>query len=462
MQPQIELIETGIILIMGAYNLIFYFQVRRPEYLYIGFLCLAILLRGVLVPEGSMLFYHFFPTSSITLGTKIEYLCSYSCLPFALLSINAMFPFPAFKNVIRGFMVAHLVYLLIVLFTPYHIYTQTVDTNNLLVIASIVLFILILWKAIKKKRPGSSYVLLGLIICSFFIFIEISRLAGVFVFSEIANPINSGFVIFLFFYNLSLSKIFASVFVENRQLNKNLEKKVLEKTLKLQKSNTFKEVLIRILSHDIRGPLSNLKGLVSLTMTDNINMDQAKKLLKNVDKSVDHTMDMLNGLLEWGKASSEREATKTQVQFKDILDEILAPLSIQMKNKNLSFKSSGDIDSICSSDEYIVKVVSRNLISNAIKFTERGGSIELEIEKEREDLRVSVKDTGIGVPDEMKQNLFEMKKNTSRLGTEKEMTSGVGLCICRDLIDHNGGSIKVFDNPHGKGSVFEFKLKQAC
>ena len=129
--------------------------------------------------------------------------------------------------------------------------------------------------------------------------------------------------------------------------------------------------------------------------------------------------------------------------------------------KNLNFNLVGDTETVCLFDKNALKVVIRNLMSNCVKFTEKGGDVEVNISGNSASILIKFIDTGIVIPKEMKANLFEMKKDNKRPGTENEKSSGVGPFICKDLITRNAGTLEVADNPNGKGTVFSFTLSKA-
>jgi signal transduction histidine kinase len=240
-----------------------------------------------------------------------------------------------------------------------------------------------------------------------------------------------------------------------------IESRLKKMEEELDRASLLRDTLIRIVSHDIRGPMSNLKSVIGLVREEQVGIDQAKEFMVTIDKGVDHTIQMLEELMEWGQAASRnKRVDQEEIVLKDVLEPIIKKLQTQIDNKKLDFKVSGDLESTCLFDKNAIKVVLRNLISNAVKFTEREGVVRVKISHQDENINITVSDTGIGIPDEMKTNLFELKKDNKRVGTENEKSSGVGLFISKDLITQNGGTLTVKDNPQGKGTIFEFTLKK--
>ncbi|WP_420318052.1 7TM diverse intracellular signaling domain-containing protein [Ekhidna sp.] len=460
MHQPIEMMEIGGIAIFAAYNLVLFFQIGNRHYLYLGLLCLVILVRATLVDDGSMVFYHFFPSASLTLGRKIEFFCSYAGVPLTLLFIHKLYTIEAFKKWVNVFLVISGFFLLFVLVTPYRIFFHTLNTYNVIILLSYILAFAMLFRAVQRDLTGSMYVFSGTALCFLFVMAELLKTSGVISVDVGPNLVNTGFVIFLFFQTLALSEIFAKSFRENQELNKDLEKRVDEKTIELMRASKLRDTLIRIVSHDIRGPLGNLKSVISLTRDGDLTIEQTKEFLATIDTGVDHTIQMLDELMEWGRAaSSNQKISQDKIIIKEVLDQIIAQAKPAIDRKTLSLSIEGDLGAKCVFDKNALKVVLRNLMSNAIKFTEKGGSISVNLMQKNGEAIVRYSDTGIGIPDEMKASLFEMKKDNKRPGTENEKSSGVGLFICKDLVTQNGGIIQVFDNPDKKGSVFEVTMR---
>lgn len=462
MQHQIEMMEIGSIAIFAAYNLVLYNQVKRKYYLFLGLLSFFIFLRATLVDDGSMALYNFFPGMSINLGRKIEYISSYLGSPLSVLFSYSLYPLPWIRKYVKGLVGASSIFILIVLFTPYNFFYQTLDLFNFVILGAYILMFIILIKAVKDQQVGAMYVLTGTVLCFLFVIAELLKITGVVFIDAGPNLVNTGFVVFIFFQSIALSEIFANSFKENQELNKDLEKRVDEKTSEISRASLLRDTLIRIVSHDIRGPMSNLKSVITLVREDQVGIEQAKEFMVTIDKGVDHTIQMLDELMEWGHAASQnKRIEQEEIVLNEIIDPVVSQLTPNIEAKDLTFNLIGDTETVCLFDKNALKVVIRNLISNCVKFTEKGGDVKINIESGAEDILIKFVDTGIGIPEEMKANLFEMKKDNKRPGTENEKSSGVGLFICKDLITQNDGTLEVADNPGGKGTVFSFTLKKA-
>ncbi|MEQ9009011.1 MAG: HAMP domain-containing sensor histidine kinase, partial [Ekhidna sp.] len=191
--------------------------------------------------------------------------------------------------------------------------------------------------------------------------------------------------------------------------NTNLVNRLKKMEEELERAGLLRDTLIRIVSHDIRGPMSNLKSVISLVREEQVGIEQAKEFMVTIDKGVDHTVQMLEELMEWGQAASRnKKVEQEEIILKDVIESIVKKIQPQIDDKKLDFEISGDIDAVCLFDKNAIRVVLRNLFSNAVKFTERGGQVRVKINMQDDLIVIAVSDTGIGIPDEMKANLFEL------------------------------------------------------
>jgi len=455
-KQNIEMIELGCLLVMAAYHIILYFQVKRYYYLFLGLLCAIVLVRASLVQDGTQLFYQIIPTAPRWLGIKIEYLVSYASLALLPMFIYDLFPMKRYQRFIRFGQWATLVLIAFVLVTPSSIYRYSLNVYHLLMLGAFALVFIILYWAIKKNRTGAKAILTGLLLVFGFVFLEMFKNSGLASF-DLGGPnlVNTGVVAYLFFQSIALSTIFAKSFTENQQLTKELEEKVAARTEQLSKSNLVKDRFIQVVSHDLRGPLGNLKATIDLLQSGSIDAKDSKQLLMRINKRVDQSLGMLDDMLEWSKVSVSRvNVDETIFNMNDLIEKTIEINEENAYNKDIQIKLIARENLFIHSDKNAVQVVLRNLISNAIKFTPRYGAVNVILDKAEGQVRVKVIDSGIGIPEEMKQTLFDMDRKNSRSGTEQEESSGVGLALCRDLMSKINGKISVDNNPGGAGTIF--------
>ncbi|MBC8033958.1 MAG: GAF domain-containing sensor histidine kinase [Chitinophagaceae bacterium] len=227
----------------------------------------------------------------------------------------------------------------------------------------------------------------------------------------------------------------------------NLER---EHRIEMQRISDMQSRMMSILAHDMRGPIGALKGL--------LDMDLPQETFKGMATSqVNVTLNLLDNIVEWGQLEQAGTAGDQQkYRLKELVQEILEGFSVSAALKNILLVNKVEDTIQVTIDQHALRFLLRNLITNAVKFT-RVGSISVHAEATSEQLKVSVKDTGIGMEPEMAEHLFEGRRKTSRKGTNNEAGSGLGLSLIKEFIDKNKGSI-VAESEQGKGTTVAFTL----
>jgi PAS domain S-box-containing protein len=244
------------------------------------------------------------------------------------------------------------------------------------------------------------------------------------------------------------------------------ELKETEKQLKrysedLIKSNSAKDNLFSIIAHDLRNPFHTILGASELLVSysNEMSLDEIKETAQNIYRSANNVYNLLVNLLEWSRFQSGKlEVSKTQFNLCEIVDQVLELYSEQIQRKNLSIKSECGETCFVYADKYMIESVVRNLVSNAIKFTPSGKSIEVVCKNLNDDFaEFTVKDYGVGIPLGIQSRLFKIDTQISTKGTEQEKGTGLGLVLCKDFIEKNGGTIS-FESQPGKGSLFKVTI----
>ena len=224
----------------------------------------------------------------------------------------------------------------------------------------------------------------------------------------------------------------------------------------LDKLNREKDRFFSILSHDLRGPLNSLKGL-SYLMTHHMHdltNDEFADIRSKVDQSLDNLTQLINNVLEWSMASSQRH--KKSLDKIDTTDLIKKNISFyktiaESKGVNIVFAPGSVVYGYA--DYHAIDTVIRNLLSNSIKFSHANKNVTISVAQGPDGVLISVKDEGIGIPLDIQDKLFTLNSSTSQTGTANEKGVGLGLTLCKELIRENHGDIKVKSNP-GRGSEF--------
>lgn len=225
----------------------------------------------------------------------------------------------------------------------------------------------------------------------------------------------------------------------------------------LQKSNQIKDKLLSIVSHDFRSPLNSLEGILDLMSQGRISPDEMQMISRELRVKVNITTSLLDNLLNWAKSQMQGiKPNPTIFDIKNLVDDAIHLLSIQAEKKDIRIYNRIEKVQHVFSDYEMTTLVVRNLVSNAIKFTSSGDKIFVKTLLSSGFLKFIVKDTGKGISKEEKGKLFTHEVK-STLGTAFEKGTGLGLLLCKDFVEKNGGEIGV-ESEEGEGSTFFFTI----
>jgi len=228
----------------------------------------------------------------------------------------------------------------------------------------------------------------------------------------------------------------------------------------LREANATKDKFFSIIAHDLKNPFSALIGLSELLIKNFTHFDDEKKksFIQKIYNSSDHMYKLLENLLNWSRMQSGRIQWQPEtINLSMISDDNILLLKTAAENKNIHFFSDLDAATIVFADADMVTMVMRNLMTNAIKFTNEGGEVKITSKKTGNYEEITVSDTGLGLSSQDLEKLFRIDVQHSTIGTSKEKGTGLGLILCKEFIEKNGGKIWVDSEP-GKGSDFKFLL----
>lgn len=228
----------------------------------------------------------------------------------------------------------------------------------------------------------------------------------------------------------------------------------------LKDLNATKDKLFSIIAHDLRSPFTGIQGFSELLLTNlnEFDISETKKFIEHINQSAVSTLDLLDKLLEWAQnQTGQISFNPTNLSFKPIVIEILGILKSSAKFKNISLNFIESDINVVYADQNMLKTILRNLIQNAIKFTNTNGRIDIFSEKKSGYVEITVSDDGIGMNEYTKEKIFEVDKKKTMTGTDDERGIGLGLVICNEFVKKHGGIIRV-ESELGKGSKFIFTL----
>lgn len=237
-------------------------------------------------------------------------------------------------------------------------------------------------------------------------------------------------------------------------LNK-LNSAITDQNERLEESNRMKDKLLSIVSHDLRTPLTNTKGILDLVEGNYLSSAELSQLLKDLDAQYVKSLTLLDNLLFWIKGQMSGSALESKViELKPLIDSLCHELEISAAKKDILLINDIKAGLSISGDREMIKVVFRNLLTNALKFTEKGYvRIYATVE---DDITVHVEDNGVGMSAEVLKKVLSRSYFTTK-GTHKESGTGFGLLICKDLIEKHGASLSVRSEV-GRGAVFSVRF----
>jgi len=228
----------------------------------------------------------------------------------------------------------------------------------------------------------------------------------------------------------------------------------------LESLNTTKDKFFAIIAHDLKNPFSTVLGLSELLAKEfeSFEPDKLKVFIEQIYKYSNNTFNLLENLLQWSMLQTGRMPLRPKlIDLKGLVDENIELLRGNALQKGIRIETEIENDLFVYVDVSMITTVLRNLLSNAIKFTSQYGIIKIKVEKDDKMVKVSVIDNGVGISNQDIEKLFKIDSNPTTIGTSQEKGTGLGLILCKDFVERNGGKIWV-ESELEKGSRFIFVI----
>ena len=247
---------------------------------------------------------------------------------------------------------------------------------------------------------------------------------------------------------------------EQNQLLEQQKKSFLLHNIKLQELNASKDKFFSIIAHDLKNPFNNILASSNMVATNfnTMKLTQILKSVKLINNSANSAFKLLENLLEWARSQTGLiEFSQELTKLKDVIDLAIGNTQSFAMDKEISliYEHNGNIKVFV--DKNMMNTVLRNLITNAIKYTHKGGKVKITANEQNNYAIVSVIDTGVGIEPAIMEKLFKINEKVSTKGTEKETGTGLGLLLCKEFVEKHGGEIWV-ESVLGAGSEFKFSL----
>lgn len=266
------------------------------------------------------------------------------------------------------------------------------------------------------------------------------------------------------FIDLAYTYIFTVffIFMVTTAVRKNYhaERKLVEqKAVELEQVNETKNKLFSILAHDLRSPLASVQNYLEVLSEFKLDDDERRSMERELLNSTQNTQQMLANLLSWSKSQMEGVTVKlVELNLKEVLQGTLQINQAIAAEKGIQLTDQLTDSAFIIADPDMLQLIVRNLVNNAIKFTNPGGQIMVSSEIIGDDCQVRIKDTGIGIPHDQQNDIFSLK-TSSTYGTKNEKGVGLGLVLCKEFAELQGGKI-AFESAPGTGSTFYVSFKR--
>ncbi len=267
--------------------------------------------------------------------------------------------------------------------------------------------------------------------------------------------------------NFELKELNDSIVDEARKLIQLNEKLAISES-ELKIANQTKDKFFSIIAHDLRNPIGSMRNVLEILLQyfQQMTNEEIIKMISMLYESSNRTFELLENLLQWSRIQTNRIefSPDNSILFYNIEKcvNIVAPIA---KDKDITINTNISKDIIANYDNYFVDTILRNLLTNAIKFTHKGGTIEIgakklvnnDLAQSEKFIEIYIKDNGVGMSKDIMDKLFKIDQNVTMPGTAKEKGTGIGLILSKEFVEKHGGRIWV-ESEIGQGSIFHFTL----
>lgn len=269
------------------------------------------------------------------------------------------------------------------------------------------------------------------------------------------------FTAILFKQNQDKVKMNALLSLKSVQIE-DKNKEILEQHQNLEKLNDTKDKFFSIIGHDLKNPMNSIIGFSEL-LSDNYNKyddEKRNKFVNIIKESAHRSNELLENLLTWAQSQSNSiEFHPTKISLKKSIEEVFGLLNVQASKNDITLQSNFSVNCNVIADQNMLLTILRNLVANAIKFSNHNSMVSVIVTSHDKFCEITVKDSGDGIPENEIEYLFDLH-NKSKITKKSKSGSGLGLILCKDFVEKQGGKIWV-NSKLGEGSEFTFTLPNA-
>lgn len=456
----------GAFLVLAVTHLFLFIHRRRDKSpLWFALLCFSWLVRILLFERVSR---DWFIGSDFLemLQIRLEYLSFCGIQLFSLLFFFHVQPHLVPNKFKRYFFVPIALQILIILTTPYAVYTKLLVFSQAYMV---VILILALIASVRSTFQRESRYVGAFLTFGTLVILSATIYDSVVFFKRWDLPLitDLGFAIFCMSLAIVISKQNAHTWETAEYLSLNLRKEVEWKTLELkkekekaEKTGELKDKFISIVSHDIRSPLFGISSVVNLLTESppSLSPERAKQVLGEASTGLKNILSMVEELIKYSRFQNAAVFPDYQLfDFRQITDQLIERVQEMAKPKNITVITHMDDSSIGIGDPNLIEHLIWNLLTNAVKFTKESGTVEVSLTESNKHWSLKVTDTGIGMPKYWTEHVLEEGFLFVRKGTADEMGAGVGLAFCREVAERHGAQLVVASEEE-KGTSVELLL----
>lgn len=483
-------IYSGLIIFLFIYNIFLFISIRDTSYLYFGFFIgFTGLLFSIYSHIGKELVWDYIPPSALW-EPVIGALTSAAMLLFSSRFLNSRRKTPKIHLWLLALVFINIPFIAIGIFGFINLSTELIFYNSVMSLFFLMFLAIKSWKS--GYQPAKFYLLswsfhVGGIILS--LLVEMSLIS---IDVTIPHILQTGSAISIFFMTFALSKkinvyietrnaaqeLALKTVVENEKLvsdqNMLLEARVHQRTIDLeqtistlskqrkdlQEANTFKDKVFSIISHDLKSPISSLAGLLQIMRLKTLNEEERSNAITSLEIALKGTKNLLDNVLAWASKNQKVRKETQEIELNVLVEEIFNIFQFQAEKKEIELNNEIEKDFHIVANKDMIQLVIRNLVSNALKFTKKKGTITVGMRQDFLNVEIYVQDTGVGMSKAVVSNLFKSNKHNSTRGTENEKGTGLGLILCKEFAEKHNGSLHVKSTPK-KGTTFTLHLSNA-
>ncbi len=429
----------GVLFFFTLFFFIFWFFSRKENLM----LVFALSTFGILVLSANTGLYlsNSFFVTDWEWQIRMEYLGSYIALIFGVMFLHEFFPTRYMNQVVKTNTILFSIASISLFILPVHLFAY-----EMLIFQPVVLLFLLhyLVKSLigffkGRVMDAIFFVSLTLFILTLVNDILIANSAGA-IHNNYLAPIS--FQLFIF----AMSTLIIIQWVQN-----------YNERVQLESSLRFKNKVLSVIAHDLKNPVASVAQFSDLLTTKPALLDK-KNIVDALKESSQAAVTLLDNLLYWGRSQTD-ELKVSPIEFEiDILINEVTSLYLHMATqKNIKLITKFPSKMNAYADRSLINIVVRNLVSNALKFTPREGSVTILSQKEEKLVRITVEDSGVGIDPDLLEQFKAQKRLGTTSGTESEIGTGLGLQLVEDLVEKNGGTLKI-ESKSNEGSKFSFTL----